>query len=94
MTLTVNRCERAGAVDPAVKRSCWQRHFLHSGSLHSCTRINMLLMFIAHLPSNTGGGQHEDRGTLETAISSGNRNMMGHFIYPIKISFTEILLNK
>lgn len=92
-SLWTDMWECAGAVDLPVVRSRWQRRLLHSGSLSIPAQgsTHCLLMFRAHLPSNTEGGRHEDRDALEKAISCSNRNMMGYSIYPIKISFTEIV---
>lgn len=96
MALTMDRCECAGAVDLPVKRSRWQRHFSLSGSLSvpaQGSTCSQSLDVHSSLAKQHRGGRHEDGGALEKAISCGNRNMMGHFIYPIKIRFTEILLN-
>lgn len=57
-SLWTDMWECAGAVDLPVVRSRWQRGLLHSGSLSIPAQgsTHSLLMFIAHLPSNTEGG--------------------------------------
>lgn len=97
MRLTVNRhvrvcrsCRSSSSEEPLAERP-----FAFRLSLHSCARINTQSLDVhSSLAKQHRGGRHEDRDALEKAISCSNRNMMGYSIYPIKISFTEILLNK
>lgn len=97
MRLTVNRhvrvcrsCRSSSSEEPLA-----EARFAFRLSLHSSPRINTQSLEVhSSLAKQHRGGRHEDRDALEKAISCSNRNTMAYCIYPIKISRTEILLNK
>lgn len=61
--------------------------------LHRDQHAVRLLMFRAHLPSNTEGEDMKTEAHWKR-LSCGNRNKMAYFIDTIKISFAQILLNQ